>query len=85
MGSSMDLKVMGEKNSKPGCSSLGLRRNQHKPRWQKQDTTIFERSVSHVNLKVPEKFDEITRPSADITTTASSYFITGDSNPVRRA
>lgn len=42
----------------------------------------FETIVSHVNLKVPEKLT-ITRPSADITTTASSYFITGDSNPAQ--
>ena len=40
----------------------------------------FDAIVSHVNLKVPAKL-MITRPSADITTTASAFFITGDSNP----
>lgn len=40
----------------------------------------FEAITSHVDLKVPTKLS-ISRPAADITTTASAFFITGNSNP----
>lgn len=40
----------------------------------------FEAITNHVNLKIPTKLS-ISRPATDITTTASDYFITGNSNP----
>lgn len=46
----------------------------------KENYNDFEAITSHVNLKVPTKLS-ISRPATDITTTASGYFITGNSNP----
>ncbi|MEM1485332.1 N-acetylmuramoyl-L-alanine amidase [Oscillospiraceae bacterium PP1C4] len=40
----------------------------------------FDYITSHVNLKVPSKLS-INRPSENVTTAATAYFITGNSNP----
>lgn len=42
--------------------------------------TDFDSITSHVNLNVPSSL-QITRPTANISTTASNYFITGNSDP----